>query len=241
MAAVLLVVQMGCASMSDIRQLRELPGVATARDQDQYEFDQSVGVYRLKAKPPAKGEVARDSSGRKIRTEDQLRRWIEASTSVDQRLWGKGMTTTGIVLAVIYVPVGIVVVVVESVVAIPVGIYVAVLKNRMEQNSKSDYEEGHRQFNAGHYEMALAEWDRAIAMMPSLRAFSDIEYWRGRAFEASGDRAAARTAYMDFLNYSERSTPVYFQEVEPKGKLSWAEKASDAETRVAALQTMIFK
>lgn len=122
---------------------------------------------------------------------------------------------------------------VESVVAMPVGIYAAVFRSRMVRDSRSDYDEGRREFDAKNYSEALVKWDRAVSMMPSLRAYSDVEYWRGRAFEALGKSEAARTAYMDFLNYSERSTPEYFRVSESKKEPSWADKASDAEVRWA--------
>lgn len=108
MMVVLLAGPMGCTSAADIRNLRDLPGTALVNDISRFEYDSSVRAYRLKTKSKRKGEVVRDPSGRKIRTKEELQRWIEASKSVDERIWSRGMTTTGVALAVIYVPVGIV-------------------------------------------------------------------------------------------------------------------------------------
>ena len=71
--------------------------------------------------------------------------------------------------------------------------------------------------------------------MSSLHLLSDIDYWRGRAFEAHGEGDSARTAYLTFLNYSERSIPSDFKNLYPNDP-AWAEKADDAEKRVYGIK-----
>lgn len=144
------------------------------------------------------------------------------------------MKVSGIALAVIYVPVGIVVGIAEGIAAIPVEIYTMVAVGRMTRESESMYRAGRKELDAAHYPEALAALDRAMIASPLLRTHSDVEYWRGRAFEAIGEKHSARTAYLDFLDYSERSLPDFF-EGPAFSDPTWAEKAKDAESRAATL------
>ncbi len=233
-AVVLLTVQTACVNLNDIRNIRELPVLTASEKNAQFEFDESINAYRFKLKHSDQSFVARDASGRKIRTEAEMKQWVDASEAAHRDLWTPGMKATGFALGVIYVPIGIVVGVAENVVGIPIGLYALAVKHRIERGAEAMYRNGREEFDQGKYTDAVAAWDRAMAHMPSLKGSSDIDYWRGRAFEALGEGPSALTAYRDFLDYSERSIPDYFKGPDFNDQ-TWKEKAKDAESRATAL------
>ena len=93
-----------------------------------------------------------------------------------------------------------------------------------------------RQYFVDHrMEDALSEFDYAKNLIPSLQAFSDIDYWRGRVFEDLGKEGDTKISYMYFINYSERSMPEFFKVTYPDDP-TWLEKAQDAQIRLKKIQ-----
>lgn len=112
--------------------------------------------------------------------------------------------------------------------------FVGHLGRTYEKAAEAAYKSGREQFANDRIERAIAEWEHALFVMPSLRVFSDIDYWRGRAFEAAVKPQEAAVAYRTFLEYSEHSLPTYFKESFSQDP-AWEVKAQDAERRLLRL------
>ncbi len=70
--------------------------------------------------------------------------------------------------------------------------------------------------------------------MPSLRSESDIDYWRGRTFEAIGKGEESKYAYLMFIEYSERTIPMYFSN-KYSSDSSWIEKAKEVQDKTGSI------
>lgn len=222
----------GCATMSDIRELRDLPGFTRSDvSREKTFYDPAVRAYRLMAKD-RKQPIMRGPGGKKIQTEEELTRFIAAS---EKEVIGLGAQGVEVSLQIVYFPVLVPYFIALAVILIPWTPLFFYTEATYKQEAENAYTAGRRHFDAGEAEAALISWERAKFVMPSLRAFSDIEYWRGRAFEALGQTRNARTAYEEFLSYSEQSIPAYFKDTYP-ADLTWLEKAEDSERRIANLK-----
>lgn len=215
----------GCASWFDL----ELPGGTSVLAKDRYYYDPSIRAYRVidreKApRSPDRDNAARDSGGRKIQTAEELERYLRAQERSPQGPLTKAGTLG---ITIIYVPV----LMAFGIVMLPWVFWSSHVAKTYEEAAEAAYAAGREHFANGRTDQAVAEWDRALVMMPSLRAYSDIDYWRGRAFQAAGDDRAAASAYRTFLDYSERSLPARFKKAFAEDPL-WEEKAEDAEGRL---------
>lgn len=237
----------GCAVFSDLKKEREspkaLPGSLLAQKSEDFLYDKSVRAYRYLPKETRQpgtlkpGTVVRDPVGRKIQHEEDLQVLFEP---IDSRFsTGETVTMwTGVGIAGAAAVAGVIVffpcVVAMSVVGLVLGIPSLPVSTSLEATyvteAQQAYMQGRTEFLAGSYERALASWDHAEEIMPSLRAYSDVNYWRGRTFDALARPRVAAIAYGDFLAYSESVVPSYFKPQLPDDS-SWTEKADRAEAR----------
>jgi hypothetical protein len=226
----------GCASVSDIRDARNLPGLARPTSNEEFYYDPSIRSYRVKKSgehtdSSDKGRTIRDAGGKKVQTEHELEYVLQ---SKKRELVGTGAQITTGVLIVLYLPVIISMYVVESVVMFPWSFMFAHYQRAYEREAEQAYSRGRKYFEDNQIDQALTEWEHARTMMPSLQAFSDIDYWRGRAFQVTDKTVEAQIAYLNFQNYSERSVPDYFKETFPQDP-SWEEKAQEVEAQLVML------
>lgn len=229
---------LGCASLSDIRQVRDLPDMTKPASNEQFYYDPSIRSYRVKESrgttgSSGNGRTIRDAVGKKVQTESELERILQSNK---RELIGRGTQITTIVLMVFYIPIAVPVAIVESVIMIPWSLMITHIQRTYESEAEQSYKLGREHFANDRIEQALAEWEHARTIMPSLQAFSDIDYWRGRAFQEAGKFAEAQVVYLNFINYSEQSVPGYFKETFSQDP-SWEEKAKDAESRLTTLRT----
>jgi tetratricopeptide (TPR) repeat protein len=141
----------------------------------------------------------------------------------------------GLVGAAIYFwPVTLGLPIVHGILAMPFSPVASHLKKDYQRDAERDYAEARRDFDAGEYEQALEEWEKARVLMPSIQTDSDINYWRGRAFESLHHRGEALIAYNRFLEDSTTTPPPYFQH-QDDGDAKWKEKEADAVRRLNAI------
>ena len=237
---------MGCISLKDVSEARRLPGPSNMyfTHQDIF-YDPDIRGYSLKkvsdgSESGINGVALRDAFGKKIKTEEELVRVLAKKENGQLAKEGKGVGAkmAYMIGLVVYLPVVIVVGAVEGVVNgvlnIPFSPIPAHLEATYQKGAEASYARGRDRFDAGKFDEALTEWEHARFLMPSLQGNSDIDYWRGRAFEARHESKLAITAYQEFLDYSERATPFYFHYSYPEDP-EWSKKAEDVEKRASAL------
>lgn len=228
----------GCASLSDVTEVRQLPGLTWSFKEAQY--DPSILSFRESAQDSDSTQnkrVLRDSLGKKIMSEDELSRLKQAS---ETKVLDKGTIGTSYVLIAIYLPVAVAVGAVESIIMIPWTITFNHYSNVYRNNTEEKYIAGRSDFDKGQYESALANLEYARVLMPSMIAFSDVDYWRGRTFEQNIKNEDALASYRTFIEYSESSVPTYFNK-KFSDDPSWLEKANDAKQRIANLKMILNK
>jgi tetratricopeptide (TPR) repeat protein len=230
----------GCASappLPTFSALKELPGFDRGSiSKKDVVFDPAIRVYRKKVSNGGSEEmtgiVLRDAFGKKIQSEEELSRAIK---SINRETIGGGTKAAAYGLTGVYTPVTFAETIINYVFGFP--IYWIINNNNKEDTRRAEeaYISGRRYFDSQKFEAALGDWKRAEILFPELHLNSDIDYWRGRALEALGENESARTAYLTFLNYSERSIPSDFKDLYPNDP-AWAEKADDAERRLYGVQ-----
>jgi tetratricopeptide (TPR) repeat protein len=246
-ACIILLTQLtGCVSLRKVEEIRRPPGPANINfSLRNVYYDPDIRGYRLKTEAAGReaalnGMVLRDIFGKKIRTERELAR-ILIKTDTNLVEWEKEgiVTKTAYTIGfIIYLPVAIAVGLGENIIDgtlnypfVPIA---SNLKTTYEEKAEEAYDQGRRQFDSQKIDDALTEWDYAKHLMPSLQGNSDIDYWRGRAFESRQEYKLAIEAYQEFLDYSERSTPTYFHHNYPEDP-NWSGKAEEAERKESAL------
>lgn len=228
----------GCASVSDIRQMRDLPGSTPILWSKEQYYDPTTLSYRFKE--PKKedesaehGKVIRDAAGKKIQTDEELQRFIQVDRKEYELLKAPFVST--IVLAALYIPITLPFDIIEGILTAPLSMMFHYYQGKLQGEAEKAYILGRQYLAEHHMEDALSEWDYAKKLIPSLQAFSDIDYWRGLAFEELGKEGDTRTAYIYFINYSERSMPEFFKVTYPDDP-TWLEKAQDAQIRLKRIQ-----
>jgi len=136
--------------------------------------------------------------------------------------------------AIYFWPVTLGLPIVHGILAMPFSPVASHLKKDYERDVERDYAEARRDFDAGEYEQALEEWEKARALMPSIQANSDINYWRGRAFESLRHPGEALIAYNRFLEVSTTTLPPYFQH-RLDDETSWKQEEIDAVRRLNSI------
>jgi hypothetical protein len=227
----------GCVSLPTPWELRKFPGFSHSDlSMEGVVYDPAIRAYRV-ANPKEgaetfTGTVLRDIDAKKIRTEGELKRVLVAFKSPKV---GTGTKIAAYSVAVVYSPI----VVAENIAAAvltlplqPVAIYENHRSKRILHGAVEEaYAAGRSRFDAGELQAALDKWDDALRWDSSLRWLSDIDYWRGRAFERLENGGNALTAYLSFLDYSAQSFPSYFHPTYGTDP-SWSDKAADTERRL---------
>lgn len=227
-----------CASVSDIRQMRDLPGSTPILWSKEYYYDPTILSYRFKE--PKKedesaehGKVIRDAAGEKIQTDEELQRFIQVDRKEHELLKTPFVST--IVLAALYIPITLPFDIIEGILTAPLSGMFLYYRGKLQDEAEKAYVLGRQYFVDHRMEDALSEFDYAKNLIPSLQAFSDIDYWRGRVFEDIGKEGDTKISYMYFINYSERSMPEFFKVTYPDDP-TWLEKAQDAQIRLKKIQ-----
>lgn len=249
--ALLVIPVTGCSPLKKVTDRRALPNSDGSITYDQnrqaFWYDHSIRAYRYgpksteKAAPQREG-IVRDRGGKKVRREEEL---IALTNEVQKPHLGADQTVgaaTAIVAGigaliaeiVILWPCSLAFGVVEGVLAIPFLPLAAHLDSTYTQEAEHAYVQGRHHYEAGSFDSALVSWEYALYVMPSLQAYSDVEFWRGRTFEALNRPDDAALAYATFLSYSESSTPSYFVTGYPNDP-SWKWKADQAEAKIAEI------
>jgi tetratricopeptide (TPR) repeat protein len=232
----------GCASLPAIWNLKEAPGFhQDDLSMSKVVYDPSIRAYRLAKSRDGKetmtGTVLRGVDWRKISTEEELKRVISAYTSPQI---GTGTKISAYGLAALYSPIVAAEAVAGAVISLPLQPFVLYdqyhNRHRVRRAVEEAYHKGRVHFEAGEYQGALDQWEDAMRWDAWFQMVSDVDYWRGRTYERLGNGREALTAYLDFLDYSERSFPSYF-EAPPKDHPPWPDKAADTERRLRGLST----
>lgn len=222
----------GCATHSDIKRVRELPGVTHDSSYKDAYYDSSILAYRLKGRKnfqKNEDEIVRDPTGKKVRTEEELKRVAGAKLSELGKEKKQFISVS--VLSIIYLPVSAFFGIVEGIIYSPFSLTLGYYNKKLKQNAETAYISGRNHFNKNDFVQSIAEFERALYLMPSLRAESDIDYWCGRAFEANGEIEEAKYSYLMFIEYSERTVPVYFNNRFSDDPL-WLEKAKEVQSKI---------
>jgi hypothetical protein len=229
----------GCVSLPAVWDLDEIPGYNHSNfSREDVVYDSTIRGFRWRNKKAEFGEneVLRNDNGKKIQNEEDVIRLLDAKNSIIIR---KGTKVTAYVLSLIYTPF----VLIENAVKYTIGLpMVAVNQNLAKKNNENINEKmediyisARHHFDSGELEVALSEWENPQVTFPrSLTYYSDINYWRGRTYEKLGKTEDAQSAYLMFLNYSERSTPSFFKIKYPNDS-TWDNKADEAENELAIL------
>ncbi|MDR4481632.1 MAG: hypothetical protein R3B37_18045 [Nitrospira sp.] len=241
----------GCTTFDGLKRIRHLPKAAETINYDPKNpdvfYDQSVRAYRRMSKHQQNGQqqleaVVRDTLGKKIRQEEEL---LALSDTGLSRTFGPSRTAVmggGLLLGVgifvaqiiLFFPCALGLGVVGEVLGIPALPVSSHLETVYLEEAQQAYDRGREQLAAGSPESALASWDHAEQLIPSLQALSDMNYWRGQAFDSLNEPRPALLAYSTFLDYSESSLPSYFK-ANFADDPTWERKADHAESRMADL------
>lgn len=222
----------GCTSLPGVSELKQLPGFMDTPPQEEIQYDKTVLAYRVGGTDASKGSVLRNAVGKKIQTAQELKRF---TSSVNREIVGVATRYTAYTLAGLYTPYNVATKVFYIVPTVPLFVAGTVLKSAREEAVETAYGSGRTHFMRGELKEALADWSRAIALEPELRAISDLDYWRGRAFQEDGKVTEAVIAYQLFLSYSERTRPDFFTKKFP-ADMRWEEEAADIERRLSEVQ-----
>lgn len=189
------------------------------------EYDPTILAYRFKDSGP----VIRDSSGKKVRTEEELIQFKKAKLKdIDNQ---KKKAVPFIAAAIIYAPYTIVIGIIDGIVSSPWNLMVKHYKKKTENTAEKYYFSGRGFLDNKEYDRALADLEYALFIMPSLRSQSDIDYWRGFALEGKGKIGESQYAYLMFIEFSEKNTAKYFRE-KHNSEPSWSYKAKKALTKI---------
>lgn len=219
----------GCIALPGFTELKRLPGFQQAPHKEELVYDKTIFAYRAKDEESSKGLVLRNAVGKKIQTEQELNRYI---SSAGTEVVGSGIRYPAYALAGIYTPFNFAAGLFYVVPTVPLLMTASGIVTAYREKAETAYRSGRAHFARGELKEALIEWDRAKAMTPELQAISDVEYWRGRALQESGQGSEAMIAYQRFLSYSERTQPDFFA-TKDAGEITWEEKASDVIKRIA--------
>lgn len=229
----------GCVSLPAVWNVNETPGFRqTNFSNEDVNYDASIRGFRWKNKKSDSGdnEVLRDENGKKIISVEDMSLYFEAKNRMKV---GTGTKYTTYALSAIYTPIVIIEQVVGTIISSPFFWIMNNTGKKIKQEIESAYISGRQHFDAGEYKAALLDWDYAEPVFQQIPFYyfyySDINYWRGRAYENLGNSREASNSYHLFLNYSERSTPYYFT-VKYPNELSWAQKADVAEKSISRIQ-----
>jgi tetratricopeptide (TPR) repeat protein len=235
----------GCTTLDDVRQAREFSikkGVPVSNYG--FYYDAAIGAYRERVKvgPERPGLLLKNAAGQRIQTEQELVRAVDVSSKESPgnqpspvTVWVSGLYGLGLFgAAVYYWPVTVGLPIVHGVLYLPFSPVPPHLMTQYERAAEQDYVAGRGHFDAGEFGAALEEWERARVVMPSIQATSDINYWRGRAFEALHQPREAFEAYDLFLNGSTDAAPQYFTHRYADDP-PWDDKAAETARRITAL------
>jgi hypothetical protein len=217
----------GCMTLGDVRAVRDLPGLTAIPSAKNVVFDPGIRAARDKKT----GLAFRDSLSKKIMTEDEL---VRVTNSHSSPKLGTGSTIAGITIAIIYVPIGLALGIAEWVITLPVQPYFSYLAHAYPKIGEEAYTAGRQHFSSGDINAALIDWERARTATPNLLALSDMNYWRGRAFQVLGDSESAQSAFRAFIEYSERVIPESFKN-QTLADATWTERARDTDERLRSL------
>ena len=229
----------GCVSLPRFSELKGLPGFdRRGVEKEDVVYDPAIRAYRRKivkaGSEEMTGFVLRDTTGKKIQTKEELARMIE---SMKKESVAGGTKAAAYGLTAVYTPVTFAETILDYVIGFPIRWYMYNKNGKDFQTAEKAYISGRRHFDSQEYEAALRDWEHARNYSSGFYFFSDIDYWRGRAFEAQGEVENARTAFLTFLNYSQRSIPSDFKSKNVySSDPTWTEKAEDAEKRIYAVQ-----
>ncbi len=247
----------GCTTFDGLKKKRDIPKATEAINYDPKNqnlwYDKSVRAYRLATKEKQNGHqrlepIIRDALGKKVQREEELIAISEAQFgnvlgTGSKVAAGAGMTVgVGLLIAqvILFFPCVLVLGVAGGVLGLPSLPISSHLETAYIEEAQRAYVRGREEFAAGSYDSALASWDHAEHMMPSLQALSDVNFWRGRTFDALGAPQSAVLAYSTFLHYSEISLPSYFKADFPNDP-TWEWKADQAEARIADMSARLVR
>jgi hypothetical protein len=231
-----------CTTLDDVQDARKLE-IKTGVPVSNFGFyyDDVMGAYRERVKSGSSGPgpLLRDGKGRRIQSEQELFRPVEESKK-EVLVYPDNPVSTGALViygigfigaAVYYWPVTLGLPIMNGILAVPFSPVASHLNTNYEREAEQDYEAGRHHFDTGELEEALVEWEKARVLMSSMQATSDINYWRGRAFEALHQPDNALFAYDRFLGESTSSQPSYFRH-KYTDVLIWKEEEEDAVRRL---------
>jgi tetratricopeptide (TPR) repeat protein len=233
---------LGCTTFADVKQNRNIPFVYSASiSKGQFNFDGEIRGYRVNSVPDYRqqsqvgGKIIRTTIGKKIQTKRELSNFLTLSEHEDLGLGQKaalfGTGATFLVTYIVFLPITLGFDVVKGILNLTFQPVTSSLQSQYKHNAENAYISGRYNFDSGKTDMALADWEKAEDFMPSLKAFSDIDYWRGRAFEMRHQPKEALTAYEEFLSFSESSVPAYFKN-KYSNDVTWGGKAEDVDMRI---------
>lgn len=245
----------GCTTFDGLKKMRDLPQATEAINDDSNNqspwYDKSVRAYRLASKKKQNGHenlepVMRDALGKKIQRQEELMaiseaQWNNVLGTHRKVAVGTGMMVgIGVLVAqvIIFFPCVLVWGVAGSVLGLPSLPISSHLETAYIEEAERAYVKGREELAGGSYDSALASWDYAEHLLPSLQALSDVNFWRGRTFDALREPQSAVLAYSTFLYYSETSLPSYFKSDFPNDP-TWEWKADQAEARIADMSARL--
>lgn len=224
----LVLVLAGCADLPTFSDLNRLPGFSRSLVKIETHYDPTILGYRTKGEDVSGSPALRSVTGKKIQTEQELDRLIAAS---EEAVIGSGTKYTAYGLVGLYAPINLVDTLVAVLPNVPLYFASSTLNEAHQTALEAAYLSGREHFDRGEFREALADWDSAKAAASNLHFYSDVDYWRGRALEASGKSSEAFIAYRTFLSYSESTRPPYFKQ-QVTSDMTWAEVASDIKKRL---------
>jgi tetratricopeptide (TPR) repeat protein len=230
----------GCATLSDSEQSRKIqPTFSEGMSKWKFEYDPDVRGYRIKSvslnnqKSPLEGKVLRNEFGKKIQTQKELSLFLNATESpgLEKYKVGRGVVLgVAIVVGTVLLPI----VVAQGVINLPMQPVISNIDSQHRNNAENAYKSGRDNYYSGNTEKALADWEKAEVLIPAIKGLSDIDYFRGRAYEMRHQFKEALMAYEEFLRYSESSIPSFFNS-KYSNEVSWKLRAEDADSRIVQI------
>lgn len=235
----------GCATLDDIETSRKFaPKYPNGISKSQlFDYDPDFRGYRIRPdknhsqESSIKGPLVRDELGKKIQTGTELESYLKTreSPGFEKHKVAMGsasgiMIVEGIAEVIFLWPVMLV----QGVLNLPMQPVISNVEAQYRNDAEIAYISGRENVISGKPDEALADLERAVVFWPALKEVSDVDYWKGRAFESLNQPEKALAAYEDFLNFSESSSPPFFKEKDSL-KDSWKSKADDADARISQI------
>ena len=217
----------GCSSISDVYNLYQVENhLAYLEAPDSFDENKLVHDPALRAYKYSDAIVI-DAMGRKVNDRDEAEKLLTIWTRKDyekdsDKYVAGGVIAYGIVNLYYTIPYRLGLWVVD----LPFRPAFKYEENKHKQLIFNLYTSAFGSFNSENYEEALYGFEKVLRSNFAMKSNSDALYWIARSYEKRGDSKKARSYFKDFIQYSFRRYPAYFETIDERYKNSKDELSS---------------